>query len=147
MKKIDEIKDYAKHYTDKDFLEKILHYAKAAGINVIYVGLLLFYTLQNPSLPKKLKGLVMGSLGYFILPIDLIPDFIPMAGYTDDLAVLLAAMGVVAMYIDDESKEKSKSKLKDLFGDYDEDLLKGINDKINKRKKEKKEKRKAKDEL
>ena len=135
MKNIDKIKDYAKHYSDKEFLEKILNYAKAAGINVIYVGLLLFYTLENPNLPKKLKALVMGSLGYFILPIDLIPDFIPMAGYTDDLTVLLAAIGVVAMYIDDESKEKSKSKLKDLFGNYDEDLLKGINDKIGKKSK------------
>lgn len=135
MKNIDKIKDYAKHYSDKEFLEKILNYAKAAGINVIYVGLLLFYTLENPNLPKKLKALVMGSLGYFILPIDLIPDFIPLAGYTDDLTVLLAAIGVVAMYIDDESKEKSKSKLKDLFGNYDEDLLKGINDKIGKKSK------------
>ena len=139
MKKLEEIKEYAKHYSDKDFLEKILNYAKAAGINVIYVGLLLFYTLQNPNLPKKLKALVMGSLGYFILPIDLIPDFIPMAGYTDDLTVLLAAIGVVAMYIDDESKEKSKAKLKDLFGDYDEDILKGINKKINKKSKEESE--------
>ena len=136
MKNIEKIKDYAKHYSDKGFLEKVLNYAKAAGIKVIYVGLLLFYTLQNPSLPKKLKALVMGSLGYFILPIDLIPDFIPMAGYTDDLGVLIAAIGVVAMYIDEEAKEKSKSKLKDLFGEYDEDLLKGVNDKINKKSKE-----------
>lgn len=136
MKKIDEIKDYAKHYSDKEFLEKILNYAKAAGIKVIYGGLLLFYTLQNPSLPKKLKALVMGSLGYFILPIDLIPDFIPMAGYTDDLGVLIAAIGVVALYIDDEAKEKAKSKLKSLFGDYDEELLKGVNDKIDKKSKE-----------
>ncbi|OLS03822.1 YkvA family protein [Tissierella creatinophila] len=134
MKKSNEIEKYKKHYDEKEFLGKVFKYAKTAGINVVYVGLLLFYTLQNPKLPRKLKNVVIGSLGYFILPIDLVPDMIPLAGYTDDLGILMAAIVMVAFYIDEDAKTKAKEKLKDLFGEYDEKLLEEINKKINKSK-------------
>lgn len=130
MRKLERIKGFARHYSGKGFLEKIVKYAKKAGIKLIYVGLLLYYTLDNPSLPKKLKALVMGSLGYFILPIDFIPDFIPIVGYTDDLGVLMAAIVVVALYIDGESKKKAKDKLVSIFGDIDEGILENIDKKI-----------------
>lgn len=131
MKNFDEIKKYMQYFSEKDFLSKIFKYAKAAGLNVVYVGLLLFYTLQNPKLPRKLKNVVIGSLGYFILPIDLIPDMIPLVGYTDDIGILMAAVVMVALYIDEEAKMKAKEKLKDLFGEYDEEILEEINKKIN----------------
>lgn len=134
MKESDKMKKYQKHYNEKEFLSKIFKYAKTAGINVVYVGLLLFYTLQNPKLPRKLKNMVIGSLGYFILPIDLVPDMIPLAGYTDDLGILMAAVVMVAFYIDEEAKMKAKEKLKDLFGEYDEELLEDVDEKINKNK-------------
>ena len=130
MKNFDELKKYTKYFNEKDFLNKILKYAKVAGLNVVYVGLLLFYTLQNPKLPRKLKNVVVGSLGYFVLPIDLIPDMIPLAGYTDDIGILMAAIVMVALYIDEEAKQKAKEKLKDLFGDFDEEVLEEINKKI-----------------
>lgn len=132
MKNSNKIEEYKKHYNEKEFLGKTFKYAKTAGINVVYVGLLLFYTLQNPKLPRKLKNIVISSLGYFILPIDLIPDMIPLAGYTDDLGILMAAIVMVAFYIDEEAKTKAKEKLKDLFGEYDESILEEINKKINK---------------
>lgn len=135
MKQLDEIKEYQKHYNDKELFKKIFKYAKVAGVNVIYVGLLLFYTLQNPKLPTKLKATVIGSLGYFISPLDLIPDIIPGVGYTDDLGILMAAIIMVSFYIDEESKIKAQTKLKDLFGEYDKDILEEINKKIDKSKK------------
>lgn len=131
MKNFDEIKKYMQYFNEKEFLSKIFKYAKTAGLNVVYVGLLLFYTLQNPKLPRKLKDVVVGSLGYFILPIDLIPDMIPLVGYTDDIGILMAAVVMVALYIDEEAKMKAKEKLKALFGEYDEDILEEINKKIN----------------
>lgn len=134
MKELDKIKKYQKYYSDKELFKKMVKYAKVAGVNVVYVGLLLFYALQNPKLPTKLKTIVMGSLGYLILPIDLIPDMIPGVGYTDDLGVLMGALIMVSFYIDEKSKTKAQTKLKDLFGSYDEDILEEINKRINKSK-------------
>lgn len=131
MKEELKVKEYEKHYSEKRLLDKLMKYAKVAGINVVYLGLLLFYSLSNPELPAKLKGVVISALGYFISPIDLIADITPVVGYSDDLGILMAALVMIAFYINDEIKDKAKTKLKDLFGEYDEELLKEINKKIN----------------
>lgn len=135
MKKLDNIKQYKSHYSDKKLFKKIFKYAKVAGLNIIYVGLLLFYTLENPKLPAKLKAIVVGSLGYFISPIDLIPDLLPLVGYQDDLGVLMAAVIMVSFYIDEDSKTKAQKKLEEIFGKYDKDILEEINKRIDKNKK------------
>ncbi|MCX0419278.1 YkvA family protein [Clostridium perfringens] len=75
--------------------------------------------------------MIIGALGYFIFPIDFLPDIAPIVGYTDDLGLLIPALGAVAFYIDDEVKEQAKKKLKDWFGEYEEDSLEDINEKIS----------------
>lgn len=134
MEKNEEVKhnEYSKTYSENSFFDKILKTAQKAGINVIYAGLLLFYTLQKPRTPGWAKTTIIGALGYFISPIDAIPDITPVAGYTDDLGALALAITAVAMFIDDEVKLKAKDKLKDWFGNYDESKLDEIDKKINK---------------
>lgn len=116
---------YEKHYSEESFFNKIIRYAKSAGIKVIYVALLLYYTLKKPSTPPWAKTAIIGALGYFIFPIDLIPDILPGVGYVDDLSVMAAALATVAAYIDDEVREQAKEKLKDWFGDFDEKKIQG----------------------
>lgn len=130
MKDEINIDKYQDHYSEEKLFDKIVKYAKSAGIKVVYAVLLLFYTLKKPNLPAKVRGTIIGSLGYFIFPIDLISDLIPLAGYTDDMALLIAALGITAFYIDDEVKKKAKLKLKDLFGNYDDDELREVDEKI-----------------
>lgn len=76
---------------------------------------------DNVSATDKAK--ICGALGYFILPIDLIPDFIPVAGYTDDLAAIIWALYAVKKNITSEIKQKAKYKLKDWFDEIDEEEL------------------------
>ncbi|MFO0211413.1 MAG: DUF1232 domain-containing protein, partial [Pseudanabaena sp.] len=57
------------------------------------------------------------ALGYFIFPLDAIPDITPVVGYADDLGALAAAVAAVAIHIDENVKEKTRQKLKDWFGD------------------------------
>ncbi len=52
----------------------------------------LLSALDNPATPPHLKALIMGAIGYIVLPVDLIPDAIPGIGFSDDL---LSASGVV----------------------------------------------------
>lgn len=133
------VKEYGDHYSEDKLFDKILKYAKSAGIKVVYACLLLFYALKKPDLPVKARGTIIGALGYFIFPMDLISDMILGIGYTDDVAVLIGALVVTAFYIDEEVRNKAKAKLRDLFGDYDDNELKEVDDKIDKSKKDDRE--------
>lgn len=123
--------DYSRAYSENSLFDKIMCTAKKAGISVIYAGLILFYTLQKPLTPGWAKATIIGALGYFISPLDAIPDLIPVLGYTDDLGALVLALTVVVMYIDDEVKQKAKARLKDWFGQYDDRVLEDIDNKIS----------------
>ena len=71
----------------------------------------------NPACPLAIKGTIYAALGYFILPVDLIPDFIPVVGYSDDLLAVGAALTMAHMYIDDNVMLQAKNKMRDFFGD------------------------------
>jgi len=104
---------YAHIFTDSSFWSKIAKVAKKVGREIIYNALLLYYAFPNA--PLKYRAVIAGALGYFISPIDLIPDVTPVVGYTDDAAVLIASVAVVASCIDKEVKAKANQKLKDWF--------------------------------
>lgn len=124
------LEKYSKEYGDEKFLKKALKVAKKAGIGVIYAGLLLYYTMKKDGTPIWAKTSILGSLGYFISLIDIVPDITPIVGYSDDLGVLLAAVVAVAAFIDEDVKNKAKEQLKNWFGEYDEDILSEIDSKI-----------------
>jgi uncharacterized membrane protein YkvA (DUF1232 family) len=130
--KVLEKEEYLKSYSEKSFFDKIKKVSKKAGINIIYAGLLLYYTLKKPLLPKWAKRTILGALGYFIAPIDAIADIIPVGGYADDLGVIVLALAAVAIFIDEEVKNKAKAKLRSWFGEYDEKLVEEIDLKIKK---------------
>lgn len=110
--------EFSKHYSDQGFWEKVGSYALTVGKEGIRTALILYYTLQDPEgkVPAWAKAVILGALAYFVFPLDAIPDMIPMVGYTDDIAVLSAAAGTVAMNIPPEAKQKADEKLKEWFG-------------------------------
>lgn len=112
----DHVERYREHYSESSFWDKVKDVAKKAGVKVIYAALCLYYMLQDPSVPLKDKALIAGALGYFILPVDLLPDPLP-GGYTDDLAALLAAYKAVMAHMTPEVREKARGKLSEWFGD------------------------------
>ncbi len=90
--------------------------ALSAGRKTLLTALTLFYCLQDHDTPTWAKGVIIGALGYLVLPMDLIPDLIPGAGYGDDWGALVAALGTVAAYIKDEHKVKAAAQVERLFG-------------------------------
>ncbi|OEY72835.1 YkvA family protein [Salegentibacter salarius] len=114
---------YGKEYSDEGFWNKVKTVFKKAGIKVVYSALTLYYTYKKKDTPVWAKGVIVGALGYFISPIDAIPDITPGIGYADDIGVLLAAVATVGAYIDNEVKQYAKDKLRDWFGDFDEEEL------------------------
>ena len=80
---------YSDKFSSKGFVEKISRVAKRAGAKLVYVALVLFYTLQSKEVPVKDKAIIVGALGYLISPLDVIPDAIPIVGLSEDLTVLV----------------------------------------------------------
>ena len=110
---------YANKFSQSEFADKIARIAKRAGAKLVYAALILYYTLQSDKVSKADKAIIIGALGYMISPLDVIPDAIPIAGLTDDLAVLLYVLKKVWTGIDPEIVEQAKSKLSRWF-DEDE---------------------------
>lgn len=117
--------NYASKFSQKDFTEKISRIAKRAGAKLVYAALILYYTLQSDKVSKKDKAIIIGALGYMISPLDVIPDAIPIAGLTDDLAVLLYVLKRVWTDIDPEIEGQAKNRLSKWF---DEDEIAEIGD-------------------
>jgi uncharacterized membrane protein YkvA (DUF1232 family) len=57
--------------------------------------LALYYAARDPRVPWYAKALALCVAGYALSPIDLIPDFIPVIGYLDD--VILVPLGIIAV--------------------------------------------------
>lgn len=106
---------FASEYSDGSFWEKISKYAVVAGENIIILALKLYYALLDQDTPLWAKSIIVGALGYFISPLDAIPDITPVVGYADDLGVLTMAFGAVAMHIKDVHGDMAREKLKQWF--------------------------------
>lgn len=105
-----------KDYSEHGFWDKLKHFARKAGSEVVEKALWLYYAAQQPATPAWAKTVIFGALAYFILPIDAIPDLLPVVGYTDDLGVLATAIVTVSMYITDDVKEQARVKQRQWFG-------------------------------
>ncbi|WP_353957785.1 DUF1232 domain-containing protein [Peribacillus sp. NJ4] len=90
----------------------------------------MFYTLQKPATPVWSKSVIIGALGYLILPIDLIPDLLP-GGYTDDLSGLFGALVTVSIFIDEEVKLNAKDRIRIWFGESALSDTDSVDEKLN----------------
>ncbi len=122
--------NYSKYYSENSLWEKIKQYSKAAGEKVVYAVLLLFYVLNDKGVGFKAKISIAAALGYFIFPADAIFDLTPIIGYSDDLGVLLFALSQISSNITPEIKEKARAKLKEWFGNPNEEELLELEQKI-----------------
>jgi uncharacterized membrane protein YkvA (DUF1232 family) len=115
---LDEVgSEFADDYSEDFFWEKVKRVAKKAGREVIEKALILYYALKDSDTPLWARTTIIGALGYFISPLDLIPDVIPVIGYLDDLAVMAAAIATVGAHITRGHCRLAKKKLKEWFGE------------------------------
>lgn len=117
-----EKEEYKKEYNEKSFFDKLKKVLKVVGVKGVYMLLLLYNTLQRKDIPPKEKSIIIGALGYFILPLDALPDITPIVGYSDDIFALGMAILKVMPYIDDEMKKKSKEQIIKWFKISEADL-------------------------
>ncbi len=66
-----------------------------------------YYAAFDPATPFRTKAMLMAALAYFVLPFDVVPDFILGLGYTDDMTVLLTAFGLIRSHVTDQHTERA----------------------------------------
>ena len=72
-----------------------------------------YYTALDKDTPLKARGIIYAALGYFVLPTDTIPDWILGFGFTDDAAVLTAALAAVRTYMTPAHRAAARKALSD----------------------------------
>ena len=113
-----EIEKYGDHYTEDGFWSKIKAIAgkSTTARTVIEKAVALYYVLTSNQVELKDKAVIVGALGYLILPVDLIPDVILAIGLTDDLAALTIAYNMVKKNINADIQRQVDQKMANLFG-------------------------------
>lgn len=127
---------YVKAFKESKFLNALLKKAMKAGEKLVYLVLVLFYMYMDEETPSKAKIAIAGALGYFLVPFDLIPDFIPVVGYADDFSVVIAAFGYVTVCLKTDHKELALERMEKWFEDFDRSEVDELNKMIFKKKEE-----------
>ena len=71
-----------------------------------------YYCALDPRTPVQVKAVLLAALAYFVVPADMIPDFIAGVGFTDDATVLAAAVAIVAPAITERHRDKARNALR-----------------------------------
>lgn len=75
-----------------------------------------YYCALDPKTPHKTRAILLGALAYFVLPLDWVPDFILGVGFTDDMAVLAAAIGAIRSQLKDSHYAAARKALAEANG-------------------------------
>jgi uncharacterized membrane protein YkvA (DUF1232 family) len=73
-----------------------------------------YYCAFDPQTPTRVRAILLAALAYFIMPIDVVPDMLIGIGFTDDMAVLATAYGLINKHIKQEHFDKAREKLAEL---------------------------------
>lgn len=121
MKKLAEpseelLKSKEKDYNESAFWSKLRKVGSRIGANAFYYALSLFYIMTSGNVSLKDKAYIAGALGYLIVPLDLIPDAIPVLGFTDDISALLTVYNRMKANLTPEMKQQVVDKIIEKFG-------------------------------
>lgn len=94
---------------DRDFWQKL----KVVARKVPFIDELVsvYYCAVDPETPTKVKVILFGALAYFVMPFDLVADFMPLFGFADDATVLYAAIRSVLPHIKSQHRIDAKQAL------------------------------------
>jgi uncharacterized membrane protein YkvA (DUF1232 family) len=73
-----------------------------------------YFCAMDPMTPMRVKGILFAALGYFVLPVDALPDFILGVGFTDDLTVLVTALALIRTHMKPEHYDRAQRTIERL---------------------------------
>lgn len=104
--------DYQKKFSEKGFWAKIAQVGKK--VPFARDALAMYFCMMDPTTPLWAKGVIIGALGYFIFPLDAIPDILIPLGFTDDAAIVAAALALIRMLVKEEHWTRADKVLANL---------------------------------
>jgi len=93
----------------------LLRLLRRAGRTIARPALECFELLVDGSTPHQVRVTMLAALTYLLLPLDLIPDFIPAAGFSDDLVALTALLGLCTRHISPDIRARAQRRLDQWF--------------------------------
>ena len=96
-------------YVRRGFWSKVKRYA--AALPFAEDLLAAYYCAFDRDTPRHVQAALVGALAYFVLPFDVIPDMMPVLGFTDDAAVLATALKLVASHIRPAHRDAAKAAI------------------------------------
>ena len=82
------------------------------GGRLLYYARLLYYVLTDSRIPLRVKGIILAALVYLVSPLDLMPDLVPLLGFTDDFAAIMAVVTLVGKHVTSDIEEKARGRRK-----------------------------------
>jgi len=100
---------------EKTVREKLLRTARKAARQVPFMEDVVagYYCALDPSTPTKVRATVLAALAYFVLPIDVVPDFLLGIGFGDDATVLMAAITMIRAHMGPDHYQAARDALDD----------------------------------
>lgn len=92
----------------------LMTHCKRIGRDGVRSALILWFAFQSDKTPLWAKSIILTALVYLVTPFDAIPDLIP-GGFTDDMAVILAAALQIAASIDPECEARADRVVSEWF--------------------------------
>jgi uncharacterized membrane protein YkvA (DUF1232 family) len=98
------------------FWAKVKGVVRQAGEPIVMEVMKAWHVAHDPQTPHHAKAILFGALAYFVLPVDAIPDAVPIVGFSDDLAALGAALYATNAYITDHTLAMARASVTKMFG-------------------------------
>jgi len=108
VSKEDDLAKYAPHYSARALRRKVAQMPRRVCRSVLEQALLLYAVLTDKNTPLWARALIIGALGWFVCPLDAVPDGIPVLGYVDDAAVMAFAISRVAQFVTPAVRERAE---------------------------------------
>jgi uncharacterized membrane protein YkvA (DUF1232 family) len=71
-----------------------------------------YFCLVDPTTPGRVRGIVLAALAWFVLPASILPEFIVVLGFTDDVAVVAIAARMVRRHIKERHYQRARDILR-----------------------------------
>ena len=110
-----QLEKHEDYYSEQKFLSKSKSVGKSLGYKALSAATTLYAALKSNKMPKRDKLIILGALGYFIFPIDIIADFLPLVGLSDDAFIMIASLAKVYTSITDEMKDEGEEIAKKIM--------------------------------
>ena len=107
---IDNAPQYERHYNEVKFWQKLRKHARKWGDKLLYPAMMLYCMMKSPNVSLRDKTIIIGALGYLILPLDAVPDFIPMLGIIDDISAIMLVLKTLDKDVTPEIRQQAREQ-------------------------------------